>query len=156
MMAQDIDPPVEWVHSSKSRVDREVERLFDKAFEKFRIETAKAANKRRRAIAQMLEAPLFPEDWGAPLAKYWIVQTAGGEYYTSPTPILRSWTLTVWRWEDFEATATFDLWKLDEQGNGGWGLSFHTNPPRVGQWEKVGPTDNYSTLWRRPLKREAC
>lgn len=148
---------VEWVHFPDRRVDREVGRLFDRAFEKAREEAGRLADERRRAIAETQEAPLFPAEWGAPLAKYWIVPGPGGEQCASPIPPVDGKGLTVWRFAEFEVTATWDLWRIDFDAVAPrWGLSFHKNPPPVGEWEEAGPTDNYSTLWRRPLKGGAA
>ena len=141
---------MEWIELTDRRIEREVERLFDRAFEKARENLAGLADERRRAIATM-HSPRFPTEWGTPVAKYWSIPGPNGEQCESIIAPVEGPSLTVWRWADFEVTATFDRWKI-ETGPAGWGLSFNKNPPPVGEWQEAGPTDNYSTLWRRPLK----
>lgn len=163
--------PPHWITEGRARVDSSVAKLFEKAardvwhsdFPEQHAERAVRADARRRAIAYMIDAPLFPEAWGTPSAKYWIVQNADSEQeVTFVRPAFGQKSLTVWRFADFEATATFNVWWAegfdDDEGFGG-GIRFRKSPPMgwaAGDWEEAGPTDNYSTLWRRPLIQKAA
>lgn len=128
--------PIEWLNYPERRVDRTVERFFDRAFEKARTKAAKLADERRRNIARMQDAPRFPADWGRYLVKNWIVPAADGGSFVSTIAPTSGVGLTVWRFADFEVTATFDSWRMDiDVATGGWGLSFQ---PEATPGRRVG------------------
>ncbi|MCV2881706.1 hypothetical protein [Actibacterium sp. XHP0104] len=107
--------------------------------------------------------PAFPPEWGPPISQHWL--SVGRSYgprgetereaVNDTKPELPS--LTVWRWADFEVTATFDI-PCTRSIPGTTPGSFATAEtvweqvmPRGKRWAYVGPTANRSSLWRRPL-----
>ncbi|MCA1775117.1 MAG: hypothetical protein LC676_05775 [Loktanella sp.] len=108
----------------------------------------------RRQIALMSD-PAFPAEWGEPLAKYWEVPGPDGEQCVSPIAPHDGPSLAVWRWTDFEATATFDKWLFGPDPRNPipsrLALEWCSTPPPVGEWERAVLAGNFSTLWTRPL-----
>lgn len=110
---------------------------------------AQEADELRRQMAREGHEPSFPPEWSEPLAKFWITNDGTGEqrHPMRPDGILH---LTVWRWDGFEATATFDRYmfcKTQRAERLGW----RKVPPPIGAWEEAGPTDHLSTLWTRAI-----
>ena len=95
--------------------------------------------------------PAFPAEWGDPVSQHWITVCDDRETVHVAEP--DGPHLTVWRFEGFEATATFDIPSTGSDLMDGFTTEWDAVPPRGRRWVQVGPTTNRSTLWRRPLGR---
>lgn len=101
--------------------------------------------------------PVFPPEWGPPVSQHWLTVWGKKETVHEAEPSAPS--LTVWRWETFEVTATFDIPCTSPiPGTTPGSLAtaetvWKPVPPRGAGWVHVGLTTHRSTLWRRPLGR---
>lgn len=117
----------------------------------------KAADGLRRLIARCGSDPGFLPEWGAPRSRHWLLRGPDGQERISPVMPQHGHHLTVWQFDGFEITATFDKWAFlpisytphprDE-------LEWRKTPPPIGEWEAVANTPLHSTLWRRPCPQE--
>lgn len=92
--------------------------------------------------------PVFPPEWGDPVGQHWSTVCDDKETVHDEEP--DGPHLTVWRWRDFEVTATFDIPSTSTDFNGGFTTTWDPVTPRGTGWKEVGPTNNRSTLWLRP------
>jgi hypothetical protein len=109
-------------------------------------------DKLRRQIVRMQERPPFPTEWGEPIAKYWEVPGANGERFASPIMPTTGPHLTVFRFDGFEATATFDRIRIGMHINGVEVLQSAAPPPAI-EWEYFGDAKPFSSIWRRTLTK---
>lgn len=113
---------------------------------------AREAHDLRRELAANGHEPKFPTNWGEPLAKFWITNAGTGEHRHLMRPEV-DLHLTIWRFQDFEATVTFDRFWF-QRTRAGEELGWRKVPPPTGGWEEAGTTDHHSTLWTRPLAKK--
>lgn len=111
------------------------------------------ADQSRKESARVAGAPVFPAKWGEPCGKHWLVVRAGKEVALPNRPLDEA-HLTVWRFANFEATATFDTWSIYGDARSALFVQFQSVQPVGEGWQGAGETSDQSTLWRRPLVQE--
>ena len=153
----DLDAnPVNWIEVDDWRCDSIIHKCVERSVDKARGQLSlEGADRRRRAIALHIGDPRFPADWGKPKGKMWITGTADNPSL-SPVPAISGKSLAVWEFSGFCATATFDSLRYYEKYDGAMRAFTPVvrKPPIAGPWLKAGRTDNYSTLWWRPVGLE--
>lgn len=111
----------------------------------------------RRSIARRSSDPGFLPEWGAPRSQHWLVRGPDGDERVSPVMPEGDCHLTVWRFDGFEITATFDKYGFNSiayMPNPRDELIWKRSPPPVGEWEAVATTPLHSTLWCRAFPPE--
>lgn len=103
-------------------------------------------DRKRRADARFTN-PEFKPEWGEHIAQFWIKSSDGREKVFAIEPPMPH--LTVWRWAEFDVTATFDGWRLSPDGRGWWKVEWAPNTPCFGDWEWASQSTLHSTLWKR-------